>query len=335
MRKNLRLVSTMGATLCLSLSIILPASSADAGAKRSSSTQSTLAVPDCTGTPVNPTTNVTANSLMADGQTLTNVQSGCYNYKFVGAAGSSFTFSQGGATFSVPNSKGISSATFGLSASTVYDNAVAVGFTSAEATQIANQASAVGNSLASSSNALRPTSIAPRIKSMATGNGPAKGTIIGSPCVSVSGNGGAATGRTCDVQVIMQSVGQDWYIGDQLTSSGHDNTTWNNLTQLTGNDNYVGGNSIVEWNPSGFQSTGNCTQYNESIGFNGIGIGSTQTVCPSGIGPQWPNPTTGQGVTWTGCSGNTQGAPGVDLLHSPAGVSDSMVVRITVAWAWC
>jgi hypothetical protein len=327
MRKHIRFVSITGASLCLGLSVLLPASGANAGAKRSNAT---ITPPACVGMPANPTANVVAISAIANGQTATTVQSGCYTYKYVGATGSSYAFSQGAATLSVPNSKVTPGATLGLSSNTVYDNAVAVGFTPEEATQIANQASAVGNSLAMTSSAR-----ASRIKSMATGNGPAKGTIIGSPCVSVSGNGGAATGRTCDVQVIMQSTGQDWYIGDQLTSSGHDDTTWNNLTQLTGNDNYVGGNSIVEWNPSGFQSTGNCTSYNESIGYNGVGIGSTQTVCPSGIGPQWPNPTTGQGVTWTGCSSNTQGAPGVDLLHSPAGVSDSMVVRITVGWAWC
>jgi hypothetical protein len=164
------------------------------------------------------------------------------------------------------------------------------------------------------------------------------GTYLGSPCVSItSANGGQATGKACDMMSLLFTTdnGNNWFISDSINASGHNGTWWNNLTKMYANDNYVGGNNIVEWQPQGFVSTGSCTSYNEGINFFGATVGATQTVCPSGLGPQWSDPTTGAGAQWTGCSGNTQGAPSVDVLNSPPGVSDAMQVRLGLSWAWC
>ena len=327
------------ACLTLPLAIIVLASSAGATPSASAHPKTNVThntVANCAlklnGTVANKV--VISKQTRANGQSLTSVRAGCNSYIFVGTAGMSYSYSATGATIITPNTK-TSGSVVGISVSTVYANAIAVGFSKAQADEMVAQTAITTAGAAISAPSSKATvSTARSTKSSLSSS--ASATIIATPCASIkSANGGQATGRACDIMTLVQRSGENWYIGDSITASGHNGTWWNNLTKLNASDNYVKGNSVVEWQPSGFVNTGSCQTYNESIGWNGIGIGSTQTVCPSGLGPEWANPTTGSGAQWTGCSTNTQSAPAVDVIHSPPNASDAMYVRINLAWAWC
>ncbi len=329
-------------TACLTLPLaVIVVQSASAGASTPTSSQPApkgthIKAPSC-NTKLNDTAAnkaVVIKQTHVNGQTLTSIKAGCNSYTFIGAPGMTYSYSATGASITTPNTK-TNGTVASLSLSDVYANAIAVGFSQSQAEEMVAQAMATTTGVAFKAVSSTGTAVKARLSKSVTSSTAAT-TIIGTPCVWIlHANGGQATGRACDIQTLVQQNGGDWYIGDSITSSGHNGTWWNNLTRLDANDNYVKGNSIVEWQPSGFVNTGSCQTYNESVGWNGIGVGSSQTVCPSGIGPEWSDPTTGSGAEWRGCSGNTQSAPDVDIIHSPPNVSDSITVSLGLTWAWC
>jgi hypothetical protein len=269
----------------------------------------------------------TTRQALADGQTAISVRSGCNSYKFVGSAGISYSYAGGTADVVTPSSN----STSGIGYSTIYDNAIAVGFSKAQAEAMVANAKKTVAEVTGNSPKTKSTTSARTKKTNSVSSLP----IIGSPCVNGNFNGGQATGRTCDVQTLVQSNSSGRYINDDITTSGHNGTWWNNLTNLSGNDNYAHGNNIVKWNPTVFRPTGSCSTFNEGISFDGLNLGDSETVCAAGLGPEWSDPTTGNGAEWNGCSGNTQGAPSTDVVDNPSGVSSSMVVRLNMSWAWC
>ncbi len=255
---------------------------------------------------------------VADGQALTVVNADCTSIIYAGPVGSTVSYqvtsNSSTAAFKVPNLKNRAIPPASIADAAAFRDITAVGFSKAQAEAMI--ASATGEKVSSSLHSYI--------------------RILGTPCVAIRhANGGQATGRTCDIMTLIQRNGYNWYIGDKLTTSGHNGTWWNNLNLLRGGDSYTKGNSVVEWNPSGYQKRGSCHTVSESVGWNGSGVSSSQTVCPDGIGPSNADPTTGFASQWTGCSSTIQSSPGVDIIHSPPNASASNRVFLRLAWSWC
>lgn len=313
-------------------------------------------------------------TVMSDGQAMTSVQSGCTSYTFIGAT--SFTLSPTGASLVSPDLRTmINNGYTGISLSVVYNNAIAGGFFTQQQAHmlVANVAKTVSHEVeqaairasstsVSSKKARSPEAAKVRRVLRASSNISRQlvstfttkskvpqsivahtikpGTILASPCVALKNvNGGAGGGETCDVITMVQENGpndQNWYLGDELTTSGSESNWDTNLESLTGNDKYANGNQIVKWDPSSSRTQGSCSSISENLTYDGVGVSSTDSVCPNKISPEWYAPTTGSGVTWSGCDGtDILGAPGVDVLHSPPGTSLKMVVRIKMSWGIC
>lgn len=151
----------------------------------------------------------------------------------------------------------------------------------------------------------------------------------------------ASTGNSatvCDVQKIIQMNGANWYVGDQITTTGNYNSTLEGLTGLWGRDNYGAHNQITTWRPASVINISGCGYKNSlfSLTEDGVVIDvPNQLVCPDTLQPTTSNVTTGQGDHWAGCSGASQAAPEVDEDYSPSDATIAVNVDVTMAWNVC
>jgi hypothetical protein len=189
----------------------------------------------------------------------------------------------------------------------VYSEAVAVGYSPAEATKLQTNLTS-GPLIASAS-------------------------IIGSACATVYGDAGSAYGRACVVQYLMQATqGGDWYIGDKITGSGSDSDWLWKLTGLQSWETYGSGNSIIDWSPGSTQFPSSCGNFTASLGFAGSGISASTTICPDRLDPKFF--TRGFGTNWTGCDKNqyVEGTPSVDLDHNLWWASIAVTIHVAIWW---
>lgn len=223
------------------------------------------------------------------------------------------------ASATMPDQKGSSgSSASDVTPAEVYADAIAAGMPKADAVQMRTRAE-------------RAVSTAARVLADAV----SPNVILQSPtCAKVSINPGN-NGESCDLPEIIQEKGADWWIGDQITTSGHYNSTFEGLERVAGRDNYTAHNQIDAWRPSGTSGT-NCNgSTTVSLSYAGAGLSSSVDACGGSIGPISAAPTTGQGAYWGGCSGNTEGAPEVDGLYSPSDASDSYTQYVSMSWGVC
>jgi hypothetical protein len=156
--------------------------------------------------------------------------------------------------------------------------------------------------------------------------------ILASGCASTSGGG--ASGTACVIQTGIQTPASgNWYLGDQITATGTSSSkydfSW--LTWMSGWTTYGSGNTEVSWNPTGYEPQSNCGTMTASVDFGGISLSQPLDVCPDGFGP-----TSGlNGGRWTGCSYTAEGAPAVNVEHSPPDASAAVTISVKIEWAGC
>ncbi|WP_370100437.1 hypothetical protein [Streptacidiphilus sp. MAP12-20] len=207
-------------------------------------------------------------------------------------------------------------AAFGYMASgaSVIANAEAVGFTPAQAAKIAASAAPKG-----------------RIMPLDT----SVGGIIQSPCASVSGDAGNAWGQTCDIQKMLENDGGgNWYVGDQVTGSGNDPDWYASLSGLAADINYGGGNSMKQWDPSGYRDAGQCGTLSTSASWNGIGVSASSPLCPDHIDIDGRATAQNYGSHWSGHdTGNrTEGVASSDVVYSPGNASSNPGLTVSIWW---
>lgn len=197
------------------------------------------------------------------------------------------------------------------SADTVIPNALAVGFSPAEAQAMAHKAAAA---------AVNPMY--------------SPGQIMATPCATMSGDGGHAWSRACDTQKFVQdNGGGNWIIGDAVVGSGNDPYSTGVLTSLKSWVNYGPKNNIFDWSPNATIQVGNCQTYTASAGYNGVGLSASTNVCdqlsPYGVG----NPR-GFGSQWGTCDWQnyTEGNASTDVLRSPTGASAAVSLFVKITW---
>lgn len=163
---------------------------------------------------------------------------------------------------------------YAASGFSLYHDAMAVGFSSAEASQMINE------DAASSS----------RIFSHICANDQWKGHY---------------TSHECVYQVLLQSSGsKDWYIANKTRSSetavGHNAleefATW---VSHAGHDN-------IDWDPSATITKGSCSTVTLNVGYNGSGVSVSQDVCPQTLNPRFGD-WNGFGAKWTDTNGDCPG----------------------------
>ena len=147
-------------------------------------------------------------------------------------------------------------------------------------------------------------------------------TIWATPCVSASPTGGYW--KACDIiYMIQQNSDGNWYLGDSEEISGYEDWPWE-LYELTVDNNWHSGNTVVYWEPTAGVPVGSCEQ--TTVGVDYIAsISSTFTTCPQAYGPysRTKKITTDFGGYWIDTSGTNgwQGAGAADIVHSPPDVS--------------
>jgi hypothetical protein len=162
------------------------------------------------------------------------------------------------------------------------------------------------------------------------------GDIMATPCASVSGDSGRAWGRACDTQKFLQDHGGgNWIIGDEIVGSGNDCCISGsaNLTALTSWISYGANNSIFNWAPNATISVGSCTSYTASLGYNGSGVSATTNICDQ-LSPYDANTGTQFGSTWGTCDwqGNTEGNASTDIDNNPSNASASVTLHVSISW---
>lgn len=209
-------------------------------------------------------------------------------------------------------------AAYALAGKSVVQDAMAVGYTRAEAMNLAAQA--------------------PAVDSVSLAYSP--GQIIQTPCASVSGDGNNAYGRACDIQRMVQdNGGGNWIIADEVTSSGNDTGPfrWNTLESLTAYVNYGANNTIIKWTPNATITQGNCGTITLGFTYQGVGLSATQTVCPDRMDPYGTNTGNKFGASWSGCdtSNYTEGTTSVDVDNNPWNASDWPGLTVGISWGYC
>jgi uncharacterized protein GlcG (DUF336 family) len=249
---------------------------------------------------------------LADGQAVVVIRYGTATSRFVGPVGSVVTTirAEGSvhASITTPDTKTAGGVRF-ESARTVYQDAVAVGYTPSQALKMLQAAHL----------------------SLARG-GIYNYPILASPCASTTGGGASA--KSCTLETGMQTPASgNWYLGNQISTTGGEGSpdNFSNLTWLSGWTSYPSGNSTVAWSPQAYTSQSPCSTLTWSLSYDGLGLAYSGQVCPNGEGP-----TSGDnGGKWTGCSDVAEGAPAVNVDHSPAGASDAVTANVKIEWALC
>jgi hypothetical protein len=196
-------------------------------------------------------------------------------------------------------------------ANSIIPNALAVGFTPAQARAMAKKAQ--------SSTRLMYY----------------PGEIIATPCASVSGDSGHAWGHACDTQKFMQdNGGGNWIVGDEVVGSGNDPCCGTaNLTNLSSWVSYGANNEIFNWSPNATLSVGGCTTYTATAGYNGVGLSASTQVCDE-LSPVDANSGTQFGSSWGTCDwqGRTEGNASTDVDNNPWNASDAVTLWVHIAW---
>ncbi len=212
------------------------------------------------------------------------------------------------------------------------DNAIAVGYTPAQAAALA-QSQGIDLQTQQPSGSPKAAGGAQGSSSGPIAYSLTNGEILASPCASVSSDGGAATGRGCDVQRLLQHKNQDWYVGDSQVATGYDSNWWYGLTGLRTRVGYGAGNSIVNWAPTSRIPRGQCSTNTLSLSYNGIGFSSSSQLCPDSESPAHNADWTKFGAEWSGCAIKSDvGENSVDYDHSPPGTSVYITEYITIWW---
>jgi hypothetical protein len=216
----------------------------------------------------------------------------------------------------VPNQK--TAPTSGVTPFEIYADAIAAGMPKAEAKSMMTRAERAESSARTSAHT--------RTEPQVTLQPPTSASTTAS-----SGN----SAESCDAPEVVQKSGNDWWIGDEITTSGHYDSTFEGLEKVSGRDNYTAGNKIDAWQPNESIAS-NCNgSTTVSLTFAGVGLSSSANACGGSISPTSASPTTGEGSYWNGCSGATQGAPEVDGLYSPSTAEDSYNVDVSMSWGAC
>jgi hypothetical protein len=160
------------------------------------------------------------------------------------------------------------------------------------------------------------------------------GQIYNSGCVDVAGNSNQTHGHACIVQKLMQdNGGGDWYVGDEITSSGWGTDYWWKLSGLQAWDQFGANNTIVQYSPQSTQHPSACGTVTFSLAYNGIGVSASSNVCPDRLDPKFWG-STGFGTNWTGCApvNYVESAPGVDVDHNPWNASQYASINVYIWW---
>ena len=206
---------------------------------------------------------------------------------------------------------------YARSGKSIAQDAMAVGYSAAQARKLARQAAGTHARTAYS-----------------------PGQIIETPCASVSGDSNNAYGRACDVQKMVQdNGGGNWIVGDETTSSGNDTGPfrWNTLESLTAYVNYGANNTIVQWKPGSSVPEGNCSTVSLSLSYDNVGLSDSETVCPDREDPYGTGTANKFGAQWSGCdtSNYVEGADSVDVDNNPSNASVWPGVTVGISWGYC
>lgn len=220
---------------------------------------------------------------------------------------------EGWASVTVPNQKTDTSSS--TTPAAIYADAIAAGMPKADAKSMMNRAeeavSAAISSRMSSNVILQPPT-----------------------CASYTASSGNSS-ESCDAPEVLKESGATWWIGDEITTSGHYDSSFEGLETVGGRDNYTANNKIEQWRPNGSIGT-NCNgSTSVSVTYEGFGLSSNVNACGGSISPSAASPTTGEGSYWNGCSGVTQGAPEVDGVYSPSNASDRYTQYVWMDWGVC
>jgi hypothetical protein len=209
---------------------------------------------------------------------------------------------------------------YASSGRSVYDEALAVGFTTAQA---AATAKALGIS----------------VPGTASKSAVSDAKILGSACANVTNSSHLAV-HDCLLLELLQSSGSHWYLGLKISASARYGGG-ENLFEFSGYSSASqSNNSLASYSP---QSTvpitnNDCTTETASLGYNGTGLASTETVCPDNWGPYF-NGNAGFGSIWKGCSPDDgsiwEGAPSVSVMNDPDGGHDYIGIHALVGLNGC
>jgi hypothetical protein len=192
---------------------------------------------------------------------------------------------------------------YAASGRSVYSEALAVGTPPAVAASMAASLG-VGVSGVSAQTSNQRGSTAPTITATTTG------PIINSNCAYTSVDSGNIWGSACLVQRLLQAIPGEYYIGNQITTSGAAKAAagGNRLVGLEGY--YYWGNGYtytrVRWAPSSSRYVGTSTTYTLTASYAGFGLSVPITQHPGTLTPEFPNHFTQAafGSKWTRSNGN-------------------------------
>lgn len=165
------------------------------------------------------------------------------------------------------------------------------------------------------------------------------GDIIATPCVSVTGDSGWAWGRACDTQKFLQNNGGgNWILGDAVVGSGKDSGCWC-LSNLTAWVQYGANNTIFSWSPNATVTQGTCVNWSASLSYNGVGLSASTVICSDRLDPYNVNTGNQFGAAWSGgdCSQDfTQGVASADVDNNPSNASATVTLWVHIEWDhWC
>lgn len=155
-------------------------------------------------------------------------------------------------------------------------------------------------------------------------------SIYDSWCVDVYGDSNRAKGHVCNVESILQQNGSDWYLGDEVTGTGHDGSR--GLFSFLGADFYGSGNTLVKWAPSGTVRPSACNTVTYGLTWGAASISSTATLCPDKIDPVLNAYGPGFGEFWHGSTTGYVGLNPVDVIHDPANASPTGSLHVYIHW---
>lgn len=123
----------------------------------------------------------------------------------------------------------------------------------------------------------------------------------------------------------------DWYFGNEMTGTGHDDT--GSLTAFFGSDHYDVGNTVVQYAPNATLHPSACETQTYGLSYNGFTWSSTATICPDSVDPMIGSSKPGFGSKWRGRVKNTYvGINPVDLVHNPPNASVGLWINVGIAW---
>lgn len=195
-------------------------------------------------------------------------------------------------------------AQYNSSGFSLYQDAMAVGFSSTEAQDMVNADSGL--------------------------------RIFNHICLTTHWSG--ADTHECDRQYILQSSGsKDWYIGNVTEASAQAAGIFAGLywfrTYVTYNTH-----DAVQWSPANTIGKGSCSNVTVNATYSGVGVSASQNVCPDSLSPFFP-PIDGFGTVWQGnyalppCTGTWEAAPSASTEYDAGGAAtDNYSLWVKAKW---